>query len=105
MIYNALMLSHSRKVLLWIWFKGSQAIALSGVVAHNIENGKRTCLLDKVTVKFTKIPDHVVDHLVKVGEIFLASGSFTIGDRELGKYVEHLDGTLDAIEGRGKYFH
>jgi hypothetical protein len=37
---------------------------------------------------------------LKVGEIFLASGSFTIGDRELGKYVEHLDGTLDAIEGR-----
>ena len=51
-------------------------------------------------MKFTNIPDHVVDHLLKVGEIFLASGSFTIGDRELGKYVEHLDGTLDAIEGR-----
>ena len=50
-------------------------------------------------MKFTNIPDHVVDHLLKVGEIFLASGSFTIGDRELGKYVEHLDGTLDAIEG------
>ena len=51
-------------------------------------------------MKFTNIPDHVVDHLLKVGEIFLASGSFTIGDRELGKYVEHLDGTLDAIEGK-----
>ena len=49
-------------------------------------------------MKFTNIPDHVVDHLLKVGEIFLASGSFTIGDRELGKYVEHLDGTLDAID-------
>ena len=80
-------------------FTGSPAIALSGVVAHNIANGKRECLLDKVTVNFTNIPDHVVDHLLKVGEIFLASGSFTIGDRELGKYVEHLDGTLDAIEG------
>ena len=80
-------------------FTGSPAIALSGVVAHNIANGKRECLLDKVTVNFTNIPDHVVDHLLKVGEIFLASGSFTIGDRELGKYVKHLDGTLDAIEG------
>ena len=81
-------------------FTGSPAIALSGVVAHNIANGKRECLLDKVTVKFTNIPDHVVNHLLKVGEIFLASGSFTIGDRELGKYVEHLNGTLDAIEGK-----
>ena len=79
--------------------KGAPAIALSGVVAHNIENGKRTCLLDKVTVKFTEIPEKVIDHLVKVGEIFHASGSFTIGDRELGKYVEFMDGTLDAIEG------
>jgi len=90
--------SEARKFLK-SYSEGSPAIALSGVVAHNIANGKRECLLDKVTVKFTNIPDHVVNHLLKVGEIFLASGSFTIGDRELGKYVEHLDGTLDAIEG------
>ena len=59
--------------------------------------------MDKVTVKFTEIPEKVIDHLVKVGEIFHASGSFTIGDRELGKYVEFMDGTLDAIEGRVIY--
>ena len=79
--------------------EGSTAIALSGVVAHNTENGQRACLLDKVTVRFTEIPGHVIDHLVEDGEIFKASGSFTIGDRELGKYVKYLDGTLDAIEG------
>jgi len=78
---------------------GSKATALSGVIAHNVKNGRRVCLLDKVTVKFDKFPEEVVDHLVKEGEIFLASGSFTIGDRELGKYVKEMDGTIDQIEG------
>ena len=78
---------------------GFPALALSGVVAHNLANNQRFCLLDKVTAEFTEFPDEVVNHLIQKGEIFKASGSFTIGDRELGKYVKNLDGTLDAIEG------
>ena len=79
--------------------EGKPALALSGVVAHNVFSGKRQVLLDKVTVTFTAFPDKIVDHLIEIGEIFHASGSFTIDDRELGKYVQDMDDTIDAIEG------
>lgn len=78
---------------------GQPALALSGVVAHNVSNGKRSVLLDKVTVKFTDFPQEVIEHLIDAGEIFHASGSFTIDDRELGKYVQDMDDSIDAIEG------
>ena len=78
---------------------GQPALALSGVVAHNVSNGKRAVLLDKVTVTFTDFSQEVIEHLIDVGEIFHASGSFTIDDRELGKYVQDMDDTIDAIEG------
>ena len=78
---------------------GQPALALSGVVAHNLANGQRVVLLDKVTATFTDFPQEVIDHLIEIGEIFHASGSFTIDDRELGKYVQDMDDTIDAIEG------
>lgn len=79
--------------------EGHEALALSGIVAHNVQTSKRCVLLDKVTVKFIKFPETIIEHLITKGEIFQASGAFTIDDRELGKYVQFLDSTIDAIEG------
>jgi septum formation protein len=80
--------------------QGKPAECLSGVVVHNMATGQRDKRLDRVTAIFTHFPDIIVDNLIKDGVIFHSSGSFTVGDRELGKYVEKLDGSLAAIEGR-----
>ncbi len=77
---------------------GSPAICLSGMVVHSVQGDKRVSEMDKSSAKFVAFPDEVIDHLISKREIFTTSGGFTLGDRELAKYVEKSD-DLTTIEG------
>ena len=58
--------------------EGQPARALSGIVAHNIKNGKRQVLLDELSITFTEFPDSVVEHLIQTKTVFKASGGMII---------------------------
>ena len=54
--------------------EGQPARALSGIVAHNIKNGKRQVLLDELSITFAEFPNSVVEHLIQDKTVFKASG-------------------------------
>ena len=61
-------------IFLPVFREGQPARALSGIVAHNIRNGKRQVLLDEISITFAEFPDRVVEHLIQDKIVFKASG-------------------------------
>lgn len=71
----------------------------TAVCVANTETGKRVCGVDIAKVYFSSIPDELIDQLITDGRILISSGSFIVNDPIIDAYVDHIEGSMDSIEG------
>lgn len=74
----------------------------SSVVVVNTKTGKRASRIDVVKIYFKKIPEEVIDEIIKRKDIFHRAGGFGIQDPLLEPYIEKIEGTIDSIIGLPK---
>lgn len=75
------------------------AQTLNGVTVINTATGKRIERFDVSTIKFKQIPEQIIEQLIIEKDIFNQAGAFSTEDPLLVPYVDHIDGTLDSVEG------
>ncbi|MCX6714365.1 MAG: Maf family protein [Candidatus Uhrbacteria bacterium] len=71
----------------------------TAVCVANTSTGQRVCDVDFAKVYFSSIPDDLIDRLIADGRILISSGSFIVNDPIIDAYVDHIEGSLDSIEG------
>lgn len=72
------------------------------VVATNTENKERREGVDIVKVSFRPIPESVIDDIIREGDVFSLSGSFSIEGPKLKDYIVKIDGAIDSVIGLPK---
>ena len=75
---------------------------VNAVVVTNTQTGVQLGENDENTVYFHKFPDDVIEQLILEGNIFSQAGAFSLEDPLITPYIEHIEGTLDSIEGLPK---
>jgi septum formation protein len=56
--------------------------------------------VDLATVFFNRIPDAIIDLIIKQGDIFACAGGFQVeGNTTLSPYVKKIDGDIDSVKG------
>ncbi len=74
----------------------------TAVVVTNTETGKVAHGVEAGIVYFHKIPEQVIDDLVRLGQVMYAAGGFIAEDPTLRKYIVHIEGNMDTIMGLPK---
>ena len=72
---------------------------VNATVVTNTETGKQIGENDINTVYFKLFPDEVIEQLIAEGNIFSQAGAFSLEDPLVKPYIDHIEGTLDSIEG------
>lgn len=75
---------------------------INAVVVTNTQTGMQVGEHDIDTVYFRPFPEEVIEQLIREGNIFSQSGAFSLEDPLVAPYVDHIEGTLDSIEGLPK---
>jgi septum formation protein len=73
--------------------------AITSVIATNTKTGKSAEGVDIVRVYFKKIPDNVIEKLIKKGRILNTAGACVAEDPLLNPYIKKLEGDLDSLTG------
>lgn len=84
------------------WLKSYEhhhSIAITSVVVTNTANNKTAEGVDVVKVYFNKIPDKIIDMLIKKGRILQTAGACVGEDPLLNPYIKKLDGDMDSLTG------
>ncbi len=71
----------------------------TAVCVANSTTGERACGVDFAKVYFSSIPDDLIDRLIADGRILISCGSFIVNDPIIDAYVDHIEGTIESIEG------
>ena len=74
-------------------------MTVTAVCVANSETGQRETIVDFARAYFSSIPDDLIDRLIENGRIMSCSGSYIINDPLMDPFVDHIEGTLDSIEG------
>ena len=90
----------ARKVLASYSVKPAETV--TAVVATNTANQKRVNGVDIARVWFKKIPEEVIERIIRQGEIFSHAGGFSITDLLLEEYVAEVEGAIDSVIGLPK---
>ncbi len=72
---------------------------VTAVCVSNSVTGQRITVVDFAKAFFSSIPDDLIDRLIDNGRIMSCSGAYIINDPLMDPYVDHIEGTLDSIEG------
>ena len=72
------------------------------VLVTNTKTDKSVQGIETAFVYFHKIPDEVIDDLIKVGGVMYAAGGFIVEDPKISKYVMHVEGGRDTVMGLPK---
>ena len=72
---------------------------VNATVVTNTETGKQIGKNDINTAYFKPFPDEVIEQLIAEGNIFSQAGAFSLEDPLVKPYIDHIEGTLDSIEG------
>ena len=75
---------------------------VNAVVVTNTQTGAQRGENDENKVHFRGFPDDVIEQLIAEGNIFSQAGAFSLEDPLVAPYVQHIEGTLDSIEGLSK---
>ncbi len=73
--------------------------AVTSVVVTNTHTGKTAEGVDIVKVSFNKIPDDVIESLIKKGRILNTAGACIAEDPLLSPYIKTLEGDIDSLTG------
>jgi septum formation protein len=72
---------------------------VNATVVTNTKTGKQTGENNINAVYFRPFPSEVVEQLIQEKNIFSQAGAFSLEDPLVVPYVDHIEGTLDSIEG------
>jgi len=75
---------------------------VTAVVAVNTATGERYEGVDIVKVIFSKIPETVIDEMIKEGDIFSRAGGFSVEDPKLKNFIIKIEGAVDSVIGLPK---
>lgn len=65
----------------------------------NTQTGKQAGEGESNTVYFKPFPEEIIDQLVAQGNVFTQAGGFSLEDPFVEPYIDHIEGTLESIEG------
>lgn len=71
----------------------------TAIVVTNTKSGKQAEGSDFAKVFFKKIPDQIINQLVKEKSIMNAAGGFIIDDPLLKPFIDHIEGSIDSVIG------
>lgn len=72
---------------------------ISAVVVVNSDSQQRFQGVDMATQRLRKLPEEVVDSVIKKGDVLFSAGGITVEDPLLEPYLAEREGTLDSIMG------
>ena len=72
---------------------------INATVVTNIKTAKQVRENDSNMVHFRPFPEEVIEELIAEGNVFSQSGAFSLEDPIVKPYVDHIEGTIDSIEG------
>lgn len=72
---------------------------INATAVTNTKTGKQVGENDMNTVRFRPFPDDGIELLIQEGNIFRRAGAFSLEDPLLAPYVDHIEGSLESIEG------
>eukprot|EP01012_Entosiphon_sulcatum_P061358 TRINITY_DN8686_c0_g1_i1.p1 TRINITY_DN8686_c0_g1~~TRINITY_DN8686_c0_g1_i1.p1 ORF type:complete len:194 (-),score=32.61 TRINITY_DN8686_c0_g1_i1:9-590(-) len=72
---------------------------ISAIVVHNTANAKQAEGIDVAAVHYRPIPADVIEKVIAKGETLTCAGGFVVEDPDLAVFIDHIDGTVDSIQG------
>jgi septum formation protein len=81
-------------------YKDHPAEAVDGLVIINTATGKRAEGVATAKQYFHEIPEHLIDELIKQGDVMWCAGGFTI--EHMTPYLKSLEGEEETIQGLPK---
>src|SRR3989344_1045578 len=81
-------------------YQGRPVESVCAVVVVNLQSGKRVSGIEKAVIHFKRPFEEVlITDFIKSGKTFEHAGGFGAERPEFQPYVDHIDGTLDAVMG------
>nr|XP_010936259.2 7-methyl-GTP pyrophosphatase [Elaeis guineensis] len=83
-------------------YSGGHASTVGSVLVTNLKTGTRKGGWDKAEVYFHKIPEEVIENLIKEGDVLYVAGGLMVEHPLTSPFVEAIVGTIDSIMGLPK---
>ncbi|KAG1341880.1 putative maf-like protein [Cocos nucifera] len=83
-------------------YSGGHASTVGSVLVTNLKTGARKGGLDKAEVYYHKIPEEVIESLIKEGDVLYVAGGLMVENPLTSPFVEAIVGTIDSIMGLPK---
>jgi septum formation protein len=92
--------AEARKMLQSYGLKPAEVVC--GVVVVNTANGKTAQGTDSSKVYFHKLPHHLIEDMIKHGQIFDFAGAFHPDDPPIKPYIAYIEGERGTVMGLPK---
>ena len=79
--------------------EGKPVNTCSGVVVVHAASGKRESGTYWNSIQYGRIPEAVVDEIVKGSVVYTCCGGFSVDCPIMGKWVESIEGSVDGVMG------
>ena len=79
--------------------EGKPVVTCSGVVVVHVKSGRRTQGVFYNKVFFNRIPDPVIDEIVKGNVVYTCCGGFSVDCPVMGAWVKSIEGGVDGVMG------
>lgn len=75
---------------------------VTAVVVVNTRTKERYAGVDVVKITFRPVSEHVIDDIIKEGDVLFRAGGFSVEDPKLKDYIEKIEGAIDSVIGLPK---
>ncbi|XP_020105067.1 maf-like protein DDB_G0281937 isoform X3 [Ananas comosus] len=83
-------------------YSGGHASTVGSVLVTNLKTGIQKGGLDIAEIYFHKIPDEVIENLIKEGSVLYVAGGLMVEHPLTSPFVEAIVGTIDSVMGLPK---
>ncbi|XP_039128286.1 7-methyl-GTP pyrophosphatase-like isoform X1 [Dioscorea cayenensis subsp. rotundata] len=83
-------------------YSAGHASTVGSVLVTNLKTGIRKDGWDKAEIYFHKIPDEVIENLIKEGDVLYVAGGLMVEHPLTSPFVEAVVGTIDSVMGLPK---
>ncbi|XP_020243131.1 maf-like protein DDB_G0281937 isoform X2 [Asparagus officinalis] len=77
-------------------------IKVGSILVTNLKTGVRKEGWDKAEIYFHKIPDEIIENLIKEGDVLYVAGGLMVEHPLTSPFVEAVVGTIDSVMGLPK---
>ncbi|KAH7689842.1 Nucleoside triphosphate pyrophosphatase Maf-like protein [Dioscorea alata] len=83
-------------------YSAGHASTVGSVLVTNLKTGIRKDGWDKAEIYFHKIPDEVIENLIKEGDVLYVAGGLMVEHPLTSPFVDAVVGTIDSVMGLPK---